>query len=89
MRHAEEKHKLTLAQMQEQAKAKQKGEDPRFARQKLQQGDQVHREKVNQLKFQTKAQRDLHDLKVRQMKMKSKPDAKKGKPAPKKKEDEK
>ena len=72
MRHAEEKHGMTLAQMQEQMQAKSAGEDPRFADQKLKQGDDLHKEKVGQMKFQTKAQQELHAEKVKQMKLKAK-----------------
>lgn len=81
LRHAEEKHQMTLAQMQEQAKAKASQQDPRFADQKLKQGDDLHKEKVGQLKFQTKAQQELHAEKVKSMRLKPKTPAKK--PAPK------
>jgi hypothetical protein len=83
MRHAEEKHGMTLAQMQEQMrlgteskmaemKARESGVDPRFNDQKLKQGDDLHKEKVSQLKFQTKAQQELHGEKVKQMRLTAK-----------------
>jgi hypothetical protein len=81
MRHAEEKHGLTLEQMKAQAQAKSAGQDPRFAEQKLKQGDDLHKEKVGQLKFQTKAQQELHQEKVKSMRLKPKAPTKK--PAPK------
>jgi hypothetical protein len=73
LRHAEEKHQMTLAQMKSMQDAKANQTDPRFADQKLKQGDDLHKEKVGQLKFQSKAQKDLHDIKVKQMKLKPKP----------------
>ena len=73
--------------MKAQAAAKQQTQDPRFADQKLKQADDMHKEKVGQLKFQTKAQQELHAEKVKQMRLKPKPDAKKtaAKPKPKEK----
>jgi hypothetical protein len=85
MRHAEEKHGLTLEQMKTQMQAKSAGEDPRFADQKLKQGDDLHKEKVNQLKFQTKAQQELHGEKVKTMRLKAKEKPVFKKPAPKEK----
>jgi hypothetical protein len=45
---------------------------PRFNDQKLKQGDDLHKEKVSQLKFQTKAQQELHGEKVKQMRLTAK-----------------
>lgn len=70
MRHTEEKHQLSMEQMKAQAK----GEDPRFAEQKLKQGDDLHKEKVNQLKLQTKTQAEQSKIKLQQMKLKPKSD---------------
>jgi hypothetical protein len=81
LRHKEEKHQLTMEQMKAQAESAKQGEDPRFSEQKLKQGDDLHKEKVNQMKFQTKAQQDLHNEKLKSMKLKPKE-----KPAPKGKE---
>jgi len=72
LRHAEEKHQLQLEQMQAGAKS----EDPRFAEQKLKQGDDLHKEKVSQMKFQTKAQQDLHNEKLKSMRLKPKQEPK-------------
>ena len=83
MRHAEEKHGLTLEQMKAQAQAKSSQEDPRFADQKLKQGDDLHKEKVSQLKFATKAQQELHGEKVKTMRLKAKADTNKKPPLPK------
>ena len=85
MRHAEEKHGLTLEQMKAQAQAKSSQEDPRFADQKLKQGDDLHKEKVSQLKFATKAQQELHGEKVKQMRLKAKEKPVFKKPPPKEK----
>lgn len=73
MQHAEDLHAARLEQM----KASAQGEDPRFAEQKLKQGDDLHKEKVGQMRFQTKAQQDLHNEKLKSMRLKPK------KPAPK------
>jgi hypothetical protein len=84
MRHAEEKHGLTLEQIKAQAQAKSAQQDPRFADQKLKQADDLHKEKVGRLKFQTKAQQELHAEKVKALKFKPKPGADKPKPKEKK-----
>ena len=59
-----------LEQMRLQMERQAQGEDPRFADQKLKQADDLHKEKVGQMKFQTKAQQDLHKEKVKQMRLK-------------------
>jgi hypothetical protein len=77
MRHAEEMHGTKLEQMKASA-------DPRFADQKLKQADETHKEKVGQMRFQTKAQQELHSEKVKQMKLKAKTPPAKKKPEEKK-----
>jgi len=84
MRHKDEEHDLKLEQLKAQMDASTKGEDPRFADQKLKQGDDLHKEKVGQMRFQTKAQQDLHKEKVSQMRLKAKEKPAEKKPFPKK-----
>jgi hypothetical protein len=86
MSHAEDMHQAKLEQMKTQAASAVKGEDPRFADQKLKQGDDLHKEKVGQMKFQTKAQQELHSEKIKSMKLKPKAASTASKTPPKAKE---
>ena len=83
MRHAKEMHQTKLEQMKAQHQASLKGEDPRFADQKLKQGDDLHKEKLAQMQDQRKSGQAMSAEKLKQMKLKPKADAKK--PAPKEK----
>lgn len=68
MRHKEEQHAFQLEQMKSQSK----GEDPRFAEQKLKQGDDLHKEKLSQMQVQRKTAEELGKEKVKQMRFKPK-----------------
>lgn len=79
MRHAEEMYQIQLEQAKASAAAASRGDDPRFADQKLKQADDLHKEKVGQLKDQRKVGQMTAAEKLKQMRLKPKLAAPKGK----------